>query len=169
MDPIVALLPENLVPADEVQQGHYLTAIMGGATPAEAANVAGCSQLEVYLARHADERFNHMVQIAQLAQREQIQAEVIRKALVASGHVVEMALTDDAGDPILDEDFEPVKGLRLVNSNSSILTKLVERLLASSDKPAAPVQINMNQVNNTRTDKGEWILVTPDEEPEDGS
>lgn len=162
MNQVSAFSPE---PADEVQQEKYLAAIMAGASSSEASEIAGCSPLGIYMTRYADPQFNQMVQMAQLAQREQMQAEAIRKALVASGHVVELTLTDpETGDPILDDEFEPVKGLRLVNSNSSILANLVERLLASSDKPAPPVTVNVAQNNGSHE---ELVLIDPTEDHND--
>jgi len=163
MSQLATIIPDAIMPADESQQGSYLAALMNGDTPVEAANKAGSDALGIYLARHADSRFNQMVQLVELARRDEILAQTIRKALVASGQVAEVALRDPDTDQILlDEDFNPIKAPRLINGNAAILTKLLERLLASADKPNAPVQVNVQQ--NNHQPQGELVLIDPLEE-----
>lgn len=152
---------------DESQQAVYIAKLMAGSSPFDAALAAGVSPLGVYLGRHADERFNQAVQIAEMAARDQLTAEVLQKAVVACGHLVELPVHGPDGEPVLDDNFEPVKRLHLVSNGSSppILSKLVEKLIVSSDKPVSPVaiQVNQNNVNHGQS-KDDWVLVTPREE-----
>lgn len=166
MNELAAFLPSEIDCASEEAQGAYLGALLTGRGPMEAAREAGTNPLGIYLARFASPEFNQLVQLAELAVRDQALAEVLRKSLVASGHVAEVALRDpDTDEILLDDDFNPIKGPRLINGNAAILSKLLERLLASADKPAAPVNVNVAQ--NNYAEQQDLVLIDPMEDADD--
>lgn len=152
---------DSFDPPDEPQQRAYIQAVLDGETPIAAARKIGTNPLGIMLARHASEEFNDACHLADLIIRENCLHEVVRKAMVATGSVHMVPVRDpDTGDLLLDEDFNPILAPRLVNGNPAILSKLLERLVASSDKPQAPVQVNVAQTNNNQSG-GEVILIDP--------
>lgn len=161
------MLPGQIDCASEEAQARYLSAMLIGQGPIEAAATAGVNPLAIYLARFALPHFNDLVHLAELAQRDQALRETLRKACVASGTIVEAELRDpDTGELLLDEDFNPVRGLKLAGSNGAVLSKLLDRLVQAADKPVAPVQVNVQQ-NNQAGDVGEYVLIDPREQADD--
>lgn len=137
----------NLEVASEEAKGQFLRHMLAGNAPMQAARLAGCGVFELYLARCADADFSDLWHLAELARRDEIIHSTLAKAMAASGTVVDDWLRDERGEPILDADFNPVRAQRLVGGNTAILSKLLEKVLASADKPApgAMVQINNSQ------------------------
>ena len=151
MNQIVATSFSELGPASEDQQFRFVRGLMAGKSPSVAAREAGTDTLSLYFARCADTQFDDLWNLALLAVRDAALHQILDKALVATGTVVWDNLTDDKGEPYLDEQFEPIRAPRLLNSNTAILSKLLDRLMVSADKPvpSAVVQINnSNQVDN---------------------
>jgi hypothetical protein len=104
--------------------------------------------ISLYMARCASEDFDRLWHFAELSRRDEIIHSTLRKAMVATGTVVAMDLVNpDNGEPLLDEDFNPIRGERLVHGNAAILSTLLTKVLASADKPSGPS--TLVQVNNT--------------------
>lgn len=154
-------------PPDEAGQQAYILAILQGKPPAEAARLAGCSQIGVWLARHASPEFNDACHLADAAKRENVLHEVVQKAMVATGsvHLVQ-ARCPDTDEPLMDDNFEPVMVPRLLNGNAAILSKLLDKLVVAADRPQAPVQVNVAQTNHNQSD-GEVVLIDPTAEMAD--
>lgn len=134
--------------ADEDQQARFLSALVAGKSPAVAAKMVGSDELGIMLARCASVEFNDLYQLVMLAKRENALAETLDKARAASGsvHMVPV-LNPDNGEPLLDENFDPVLAPRLVNANGTILAKLLDRLVEAADKPSPATAIQINNTN----------------------
>jgi hypothetical protein len=136
-------------PGQEVQMA-FLASLMEGQGPNAAARAAGTNLISLYMARCASPAFDELWHFADLAKRDEIIHQTLRKAMVATGTVIEMELINpDTGELLLDENFEPVKAERLVHGNSAILSTLLTKVLASADRPNGPS--TLVQVNNTNT------------------
>lgn len=62
--------------------------------------------------------------------RDAMREEVVDKALAATGYVAEAVATDPrTGEPVLDDDFEPVTYRRLVDYDPRVLTALLGKLV----------------------------------------
>lgn len=149
MNQVVATSFSELGPATEDQQFRFIRALMAGKGPSAAARDAGTDTLSLYFARCADSQFDDLWHLALLAVRDAALHQVLDKALVSTGTVVWDLVKDETGQPYLDENFEPIRAPRLVNSNTAILSKLLDRLMVSADGKAGPatvVQIN-NETN----------------------
>ncbi len=133
--------------ASDEAKGQFLRHMLAGMGPREAARMAGCEVFELYLARCADPDFSDLWHLAELARRDEIIHSTLSKAMAVTGTVIEDWVRDDRGEIVLDADFNAVRAPRLVGGNSAILSKMLERVLASADKPApgAVVQITNNQ------------------------
>ena len=139
--------------ADEGQQARFLSALVAGKTPVVAAKMVGSDELGIMLARCASAEFNDLYQLILLAKRDNALFETLEKARAASGsvHMVPV-LNPDSGDPLLDEDFEPILAPRLVNANGTILAKLLDRLVEAADKPSPATAIQINNSNSGGND-----------------
>ncbi len=137
----------NLDVASEEAKGQFIRHILAGKGPREAARLAGCEVVELYLARCADPDFSDLWHLAEVARRDEIVHSTLSKAVAATGTVIEDFVRDERGELILDADFNPIRASRLVGGNTAILSKLLERVLASADKPnpSTLVQINNSQ------------------------
>ena len=171
MNQIAATSYSDLGPASEQAQFQFIRALMAGKPPAVAARDAGTDTMSLYLARCADANFDDLWNLALLAVRDAALHQVLDKALVSTGTIVWDNVTDDKGEPYLDENFETIRAPRLVNSNTAILSKLLDRLMVSADGkagPAAVVQINnSNQVDNGGL-RPMPRLINPAEDAENG-
>ena len=151
--PMTQLLPFDqfsLEVADDAAKGAFIVHLLEGKGPREAARLAKSELISLYLARCADAAFSDLWHLAELARRDVIVHETLAKAMAATGVVIEDWLRDpDTGDMILDADFNPVRAPRLIGGNTGILSKLLEKVLASADKPvpAAMVQVSNNVGN----------------------
>jgi hypothetical protein len=68
--------------------------------------------------------------------RHLVREELIDKAMAATGHVLERPALDEDGQPLLDDDFEPVTYRQLVGHDPRIMVKLMEKFL---DEPVRRV------------------------------
>lgn len=85
--------------------------------------------------------------LALQVRKDVIREELVEKALVATGHIVDEYLRSEDGEMILDDNFEPIVRRRLIDYDARIFTKLLDKVLPSADgKTQANVQIN-NTVN----------------------
>lgn len=150
MNNLVALTIE---PPDEPVQMAFLALLLEGQGPNAAARTAGTNLVSLYLARCASPTFDELWHFADLARRDEVIHQTLRKALVATGTVVEMDLVHpDTGEVLLDDNFEPVRAERLVHGNAAILSALLTRVLASADKPGPATLVQVNNTNNVGTE-----------------
>ncbi len=139
--------------ADEDQQARFLSALVDGKSPAVAAKMVGSNELGIMLARCASVEFNDLYQMVLLAKRDNALVETLDKARAASGSVQMVpVLNPDSGEPLLDENFEPIVAPRLVNANGTILAKLLDRLVEAADKPTPTTTIQINNSNSGGND-----------------
>lgn len=157
---------------DQGQQEQYLLTVLDGQPPIAAARAVGTNPIGVMLARHADPDFNDACHLVDLAVRENCLHEVVRKAMVATGSIHMVPLRDpDTGETILNDDFEPILAPRLVNGNATILSKLLDKLVSSEDKPGPAAAIQINTAASRPADEGQdeiVRLVWPDAEMIEG-
>ncbi len=158
-------------PPDEPVQMAFLAALLDGKGPNAAAASAGTNLISLYMARCASPAFDELWHFADLARRDEIMHQTLRKAMVATGTVVEMELrSPDSGEVLLDENFEPIRAERLVHGNAAILSTLLTRVLQSADKPNGPsTLVQVNTTNNVGTElPARPKLITPMEDEIDG-
>ncbi len=165
------LVPITIEPPDEPVQMAFLASLMEGKGPNAAAKVAGTNLISLYMARCASPAFDELWHFADLARRDEIMHQTLRKAMVATGTVVELELTNpDTGEVLLDENFEPLKAERLVHGNTAILSTLLTKVLASADKPNGPsTLVQVNNTNNVGTElPPRPRLINPMEDKDNG-
>lgn len=136
-------------PPDEPVQMAFLAELMTGKGPNAAAKAAGTNLISLYMARCASEDFDRLWHFAELSRRDEIIHATLRKAMVATGTVVEMEIrSPDTGEVLLDDDFNPIRAERLLNGNASILSTLLTKVLQSADKPGPSTLVQVNNTNN---------------------
>ena len=139
--------------ADEDQQARFLSALIDGKSPSAAAKMVGSDELGIMLARCASAEFNDLYQLLMLAKRDNALVETLDKARAASGTVQMVpVLNPDSGEPLLDENFEPIVAPRLVNASGPILAKLLDRLVEAADRPTPATAIQINNSNSVADD-----------------
>jgi hypothetical protein len=156
-------------PPGEPVQMAFLASLMEGQGPNAAARAAGTNLISLYMARCASPAFDELWHFAELARRDEIIHSTLRKAMVATGTVVEMELrSPDNGEVLLDDNFEPLKAERLVNGNAAILSTLLTKVLQSADRPNGPsTLVQVNNTNNVGNDlPARPRLINPMEEPD---
>ncbi|KKM84956.1 hypothetical protein LCGC14_1293970 [marine sediment metagenome] len=144
MNQLTPMKLSELAPATEDQQMTFVQALVSGRSPVMAATVAGSDVLSLYLARCSSADFDDLWNLALLARRDTALHEVMEKSLAATGTVVWEYLIGPDGSALLDEDFNAVRAPRLVGCNPMILSKLIEKLMASADKPAPTTSVNVS-------------------------
>ncbi len=143
----------TIEPPDEPVQMAFLASLLDGKGPNAAATLAGTNLISLYMARCASPAFDELWTFADLARRDEVIHQTLRKALVATGTVVEMELVHpDTGDVLLDDNFEAVRAERLVHGNAAILSTLLTKVLQSADKPGPATLVQVNNTNNVGTE-----------------
>ena len=105
-----------------------------------------------------DPEFGRMWEDALLIRREAIRDELVTKAMAATGHVVEGPLVGADGEPVLDDDFEPVVVRRLVGYDGQVLRALLSKFLRSEDgAPVTAIQFN-NRIENRLPEKPRLVV-----------
>ena len=112
----------------------------------EAGNVmVACAQLglprtSVYYWKHRDPDFQRAWDLAVQVHQEQLTQDVMDTAReLGLGRWVQA--TDEHGEPLLDDDFEPVMVLDVSHVDARILSKLIDKRVPSVDGPS---QTNVN-------------------------
>lgn len=109
-----------------------------------AARSVGLSRQAFYERAARDPDFRQEWEAAQRQSRSHIAQDIMDKAVVLTGRVVEEPLLDSRGNQVLDDDLEPVTVRRVVDYDPRILSKLLDKLLASEDgAPVTAVQVNL--------------------------
>ncbi|MEM1380754.1 MAG: hypothetical protein AAGH41_09025 [Pseudomonadota bacterium] len=121
---------------------------------ARACRATGVARSVAYHWRASDPAVAEAWDNAMVIRLDEIRDEVVEKALVATGRIVEENVFDDQGNPVWDaeaDDFATVR--RLVDYDPQILKSLVNKTLVSADGRNAPsVQANV-QVNLTTQER----------------
>jgi hypothetical protein len=119
--------------ADNAERFLDLVATTGSS--AAAARAVGMHRNSFYKRAASDDAFRLRWEAALMQSRRNIAQDILEKAVVASGRIVEEPLLDASGAVVLDDDFEPVMVRRLVDVDSRILAKMVDKFVASEDGP----------------------------------
>ena len=109
-----------------------------------AARSVGLSRQAFYERAVRDPDFREEWEHAQRQSRSHIAQEIMDKAVVLTGRVVEEPLLDSQGNQVLDDNLEAIVIRRVVDYDARILSKLLDKLLASEDgAPVTAVQVNL--------------------------
>lgn len=136
----------------------FLELVAMNGNSAAASRAVGVHRNTFYKRAASDPDFRARWDAAQLQSRRNIAEEVLEKAMVASGRIVTEVVTDAHGAPVLDDDFEPVVVRRLVDVDSRILAKLLDKFVASEDGPP----VTAVQVNNIVPEKYDVVIYDAD-------
>jgi hypothetical protein len=106
----------------------------------------GVTRQAVYYWRYTDQAFNVAWETALDIFNEQLTAEVIDTArALGTGRWV--PVLDDAGDPVLNDQFEPVLAFETARVDARILAKLIDKRVRSVEGPSQTAVIVNNTVN----------------------
>lgn len=127
--------------ADPVVE-RFLDLVASTGNSTAAARAVGTHRNSWYERAQRDPVFRQRWDAAQVMSRRHIAAEVMEKAVIATGRIVEEPVLDAQGNPVLDDDLEPVTVKKLLDYDPRILSKLLDKLVHSEDQPVTAVQIN---------------------------
>lgn len=137
-------LPSVITRAGDPVVERFLDLVSTSGNSTAAARAVGLHRNSFYERAARDEAFRLRWDAALLQSRQNIAQDILEKASVVSGRIVEERLLDADGNVVLDDDFEPVTVRRLVDYDSRILAKMVDKFLESADGPPT----NNIQINN---------------------
>jgi hypothetical protein len=136
-------LPAVLEPMAREAEERFLDLVASTGNSSAAARAVGFHRNTFYKRAASDEDFRRRWDAAQGLSRRSIAEEVLDKAMVATGRVVEEPLLDAQGNPVLDDDLEPVTVRRLIDGDARILAKMLDKFVHSEDgPPTIGVQVN---------------------------
>lgn len=131
----------------------------------ETGNVmVACAQLglprtSVYYWKHRDADFQRAWDLAMQVHQEQLTQDVVDTAReLGLGRWVRA--TDENGEPLLDDDFEPVMVLDVSHVDARILSKLIDKRVPSVDGPAT-TNLNVSTTVNNELPARKPRLVRP--------
>jgi hypothetical protein len=113
----------------------FLELVATSGNSSSAARALGAHRNSFYERAARDEKFRLRWDAALLQSRHNIAQDILEKAVTVSGRIVEEPKRDAEGNVELDDDFEPVMVRRLVDYDSRILAKMVDKFVASEDGP----------------------------------
>ena len=148
------------------QKRTFLTVLTETGMTLGAIIASGAGSAAIYLERARDPAFAELWAMIDEAAMDRLRHVLMDRALVACGQVVEVDAKDpDTDEIMLDDDFQPIKVKRLLHSNSTVMAKLIEKMIPSADKAAPITAIQIN--NNLGTElPARPRLVNPMEEPD---
>ena len=121
----------------------FLDVVASTGNSTAAARAVGTHRNSWYERAQRDPEFRRRWDAAQVLSRHHIAAEVMEKAVIATGRIVEEPVLDAQGNQVLDDDLEPVVVKKLLDYDPRILSKLLDKLVSSEDGPATiGVQVN---------------------------
>ena len=136
-------LPAVIDRATDPVVERFLDLVASTGNSTSAARSVGLHRNSFYALASRDNDFRSRWDAAQRLSRSHLAAEVVEKAAVLTGRIVEEPALDAEGQPILDDDLEPVTVRRLVDYDARILSKLLDKLVHSEDgPPTIGVQVN---------------------------
>lgn len=161
--------PRALAKLRDVTTERFLEIVSMTGNSSAAATALGMHRNTFYKRARSDPEFRARWDEAQLQSRRYIAEEVLDKAMISTGRVIEEPVLDEFGDPVLDEDFEPVVIRRLVDGDPRILSKLLDKFVASEDQAVTAIQVNnlMDASDGTAPISSTPVLVFDDDESED--
>jgi hypothetical protein len=127
----VAVIERSGDPAAE----RFLELVATTGNSSSAARALGTHRNTWYKRAVGDEGFRLRWEAALMQSRQNIAQDILEKAVTVSGRMVEERVLDANGDPVLDDDLEAVTVRRLVDYDSRILAKMVDKFVASEDGP----------------------------------
>ncbi len=142
--PIENPMPTDLIPSPTPEQKRaFLNTLSQSGRTDLALEASGALSAAIYLEKNRDRQFAGLWDLIDQAAMDRLKAVLMDRALVACGQVVTLEAKDpDTGEPLLDDDFQPIRVRRLINSNAMVMAKLIEKLIPSADKQAALVNIS---------------------------
>ena len=106
----------------------FLNEIVEHGNVSQACARLGLNRSTVYSWRE-DPEFNRAWNVAFELRRDAIREDIVEKALATTGYVTEVVAFDPrTGDPILDDNLEPMTYRRLVDYDAKVLTTLLGKL-----------------------------------------
>lgn len=121
----------------------------------------GVTRQAVYYWRHTDQAFNVAWESALDIFNEQLTAEVIDTAR-ALGTGQWVPVLDDAGDPVLNDNFERLMTFETARVDARILAKLIDKRVRSVEGPNQTAVIVNNTVNTGPRPAPRLIQPSPD-------
>lgn len=136
-------LPAVIDRATDPVVERFLDLVASTGNSTSAARSVGLHRNSFYALAGRDSEFRARWDAAQRQSRSHLAQEVMEKAVVLTGRIVEEPVLDAQGNVVLDDDLEPITVRRLVDYDPRILSTLVNKLLASEDQPITAVQVNL--------------------------
>lgn len=126
----------------------FLAELIAHGSVTRACERSGVARSVAYHWRQTDDEVARMWEQSTVIRMDAIRDEVVEKALVASGRIVEEHALGEDGLPLWDDDLGDFVTLRrLVDYDGQILKSLVNKTLASADGRNAPSVTVNTQVN----------------------
>lgn len=136
-------LPAVLEPVAREAEERFLDLVASTGNSTAAARAVGFHRNTFYKRAAADDGFRRRWDAAQSMSRRNIAEEVLDKAMVATGRLVEEPVLDAQGNLVLNDDLEPVMVRKLIDGDARILAKMLDKFIQSEDGPATiGVQVN---------------------------
>ena len=129
-----------------------------------ACECAGVNRASAYHWR-TDDKMKAAWDLALQVRTDVIREELVEKALVATGHIVDEYLRDEDGELVLDENFEPIVRRRLIDYDARIFTKLLDKVLPSADG-TSQTNVQINTTVNAMARKPRLVNATVIEDAE---
>jgi hypothetical protein len=115
----------------------FLSALTETGNVSDACRRTGVNRATAYHWRR-DPEFDRMWSDALVIRRDAIRDELVSKAMAATGRMVETPAVDpDTGEPLLDDEFEPVMERRLVDYDGQVLRTMLNKFVRSEDGPSS--------------------------------
>lgn len=130
------------IPADAKHA--FLERLAAGRPVVEICRELGLNRASMYHARGADPEFGQAWEDCLRVRMDAVRDEVVQKVLAASGEIVRVPLLHpETGDPVLDDDFEPVVVERLVDYDRELTKALFNKVVPSADgRPGPSVSVS---------------------------
>jgi hypothetical protein len=125
----------------------FLTRLVETGSVVQACARAGLPRTSVYAWRARSEEFAQAWRTALAIFDESLEQEVVETAR-AMGVGRWVPLLDDAGEPVLDDQFERVMVYRTDNVDVKVLAKLIDKKVRSVDPTGTAVVVNTSTVVN---------------------
>lgn len=152
-------LPAVLEPMAREAEERFLDLVASTGNSSAAAKAVGFHRNTFYKRAAADPEFRQRWDAAQGLSRRSIAEEVLDKAMVATGRVVEEPMLDADGNPVLDDDLEPVMVRRLIDGDARILAKMLDKFVHSEDGPPT-IGVMVNNVMPAAPPRAARLIVS---------
>jgi len=144
----------------------FLSEIVEHGNVSRACARLGLNRSTVYAWRE-DPEFASAWTVAFELRRDAMRDEVVEKALAATGYVAEAVATDPrTGEPLLDDDFEPVTYRRLVDYDPRVLTSLLGKLVKDETRRVDQRTLLMDARQKEEDRRAPTLVLVHDDEEE---